>query len=132
MSATPSPNVERTIEHCRTEDITPVWLEAAALESTAPEYLRELKTELTDAGYVPTGLRLDAQFDAECSLRTQEEVDRIREYIRAGSFLGAASIAVDIEQIDDESKVRPALEACAERAQRDGLSFDVDGPIDLS
>lgn len=132
MSATPSPNVEHTIEHCRPEDVTPVWLEAAGLESTAPEYLRQLKRELADAGYVPTGVRLDAQFDAECSLQTQDEVDRIRGYIRAAAFLGAASITVDIDCIDDEAKARPALEACAERARREGLTFEVDGPIDLA
>jgi sugar phosphate isomerase/epimerase len=132
MSTTPSPNVERTIEHCRPKDVTPVWLEVDALESTAPEYLRELKRELAEAGYVPTGLRLEARFDAECSLETQEEADRIRNYVRAAAFLGATSVSVEIEQVDDESKAQPALAACAERARREGLSFEVDGPFDLS
>jgi len=131
MSATPSPNVERTIERCRPEDVTPVGLDAEALESTAPEYLRDLKRELGKEGYVPTRLTLTACFNEDCSLRTQEEVDRIRGYIRAASFLGAASVTVEIGSVDDESKTRPALEACAERARREGVHLDIDGPIDL-
>jgi sugar phosphate isomerase/epimerase len=131
MSATPSPNVERTIERSRLEDVTPVGLDADALESTAPEYLRDLKRELGEHGYVPTRLTLDACFDEDCSLRTQEEVDRIRGYIRAAAFLGAATVTVEVGSVDDEAKTRPALEACAERARRDGVQLDVDGPIDL-
>jgi hypothetical protein len=132
MSATPSPNVERTIEHCRPTDATPVWLDADALESTAPAYLRDLKQELTEAGYAPTRLTVEARFDADCSLRTQDEIDRVREFVRAAAFLGVVSVTVEVETVDDVTKVRPALQACAERAHREGVSLDVDGPIDLA
>lgn len=131
MSATSSPDVEATIERCRPEDVTPVRLEAASLSSTAPEYLRDLKRELTAEGLYPARLTVDACFDEDCSLETQEEVDRIRGYVRAASFLGAGAITVECDAVADPEKVRPALAACAERAEREGLTFDLDAPITL-
>ncbi|MFC4245705.1 hypothetical protein ACFOZ7_01590 [Natribaculum luteum] len=131
MSATPSIDVERTIERCRPEDVTPVSLEADALESTAPTYLRDLKRELNREGLFPARVTVRAQFDEDCSLQTQEEADRIRSYVRAASFLGAGAITVECETIANPEKVRPALAACAERADREGLTFDLDAPITL-
>lgn len=131
MSATSPPNVDRTIERCRPEDVTPVRLEADALESTAPEYLRDLKRELNREGLFPARLTVSVCFDEDCSLRTQEEVDRIRSYVRAASFLGAGAITVECDSVADPEKVRPAIAACAERAEREGLTFDLDAPITI-
>lgn len=117
------------IDRCQPADATPVSLEAATLESTAPEYLRELKSELTAEGLLPAELTVDVCFDADCSLATQEEVDRIRGYVRAGSFLGVGTVTVTVDDVADPEKVRPALAACAERADREGLAFDIEGPI---
>lgn len=131
MSATPSPNVERTIERCRPEDVTPVQIDAATLESTAPEYLRDLKRELATEGYAASTLSVRARFEDDCSLATQDEADRIRGHVRAAAFLGAANVRVTVETVPDAEKVRPAIAACAERARREGLAFELDAPITL-
>ncbi len=128
MSTTSS---DPAIERCQPADATPVALEAAALESTAPEYLRDLKADLTGEGLVPAELTVEARFDEDCSLATQEEVDRIRGYVRAGSFLGVGTVTVGVGDVADPEKVRPALAACAERAEREGLAFDLEGPLSL-
>ena len=131
MSTTSPPNVDRTIERCRPEDVTPVRLEADTLESTAPEYLRDLKRELNRNDLFPAGLTVSACFAEDCSLSTQQEVDRLRGYVRAGAFLGVGSVTVRCDEVADPEKVRPALAACAERAEREGLSFELDAPITL-
>lgn len=131
MSAIPTPNVERTIEHCRPEDVTAIRIDADTLESTAPGYLRDLKRELASEGYSPSTLVVTARFDDDCSLATQDEADRIRSHVRAASFLGASSVTVTVDAVPDPDKVRPALSACAERAHREGLAFELDGPITL-
>jgi sugar phosphate isomerase/epimerase len=131
MSATPAPDVEATKEYCEPEDVTPVRLDAAGLASTAPEYLRDLKHELTAEGLYPAGLSVAARFDEDCSLATQDEADRIRGYVRAAAFLGAGSVTVEVEQVADEHKVLTALSACAERARREGVTFEVEGPVTL-
>ena len=131
MSATPSLDVDRTIDRCRPADVTPVVLEAAAVESTAPEYLRDLKRELNREGLYPARVTVEACFDEDCSLYTQEEADRIRGYVRAASFLGAGAVTIECESIANEQKVRPALAACGERARREGLAFELDAPISL-
>jgi sugar phosphate isomerase/epimerase len=127
MSTSQRPVVER----CRPEEATPVRLEADALDSTAPDYLRELKEELTDERLVPARLVVDARFDEDCSLSTQEEAERVREHIRAAAFLGAGTLTVSFDAVANEHKVRPALAACAERARRDGVALEIDGPLAL-
>lgn len=129
MSVRPAPDVETPIDRCRPADVTPVRLEAESLESTAPDYLRELKAEFTDEGLSPTELAVCARFEADCSLRTQREADRIRELVRAGAFLGVDRLTVSCESVSNPAKVRPALEACAERADREGIAFDVSGEL---
>ncbi|WP_121823535.1 hypothetical protein [Halostella salina] len=131
MSTTPTPNVEHAVESCQRTNVEPVSIPADTLDSTAPEYLRDLKRELSEEGLHPADLRIEACFDEDCSLATQEEIDRVRGYVRAAAFLGAARITVDFDEVADERKVRPALEACAERARRDGVTLSVDGPIAL-
>ncbi|WP_254767997.1 hypothetical protein [Salinilacihabitans rarus] len=131
MSATSPADVDRTIERCRPADVTPVRLDADALESTAPEYLRDLKRELNRNGLFPADLTVAARFDEDCSLDTQREADRVRGYVRAGAFLGVGTVTVSVEEVADPEKVRPALAACAERADREGLALELDGPISL-
>ena len=118
-------------ECCRPADVDAVRIDADALDSTAPEYLRDLKRELAREDKSPASLRVDACFDEDCSLATQEEADRLRGYVRAASFLGASTITVSCDAVEDEEKVRPALEACAERARREGIAFEFDGPLSL-
>ncbi|USZ72893.1 hypothetical protein [Natronosalvus halobius] len=131
MSTTSSPQFERTIDRCRPTDVTPVALDASDLDSTAPEYLRDLKREFTRNDLFPAGLTVDACFAEDCSLDTQAEIDRVRSYVRAGAFLGVGTVTVDCDDVANAEKVRPALEACAERADREGLSFELDAPITL-
>lgn len=129
MSTTSSPDVTRAIERCRPEDVTPVRLDADAIGSTAPEHLRDLRRELNREGLFPARVTVESRFDEDCSLRTQEEADRIRAFVRAASFLGAGAITVECSTVANPEKVRPALTACAERAEREGLTFDLDAPI---
>jgi sugar phosphate isomerase/epimerase len=75
---------------------------------------------------------VDACFDEDCSFATQDEADRLREYVRAAAFLGAGSITVSVHEVADEHKVLPALSACAERARREGVTFEVEGPVSLA
>ncbi|WP_254862623.1 hypothetical protein [Halovivax gelatinilyticus] len=131
MSTTASTDLSSAIDGCRPEDVTPINLAAESLESTAPSYLLDLKRELADEGLVPARLTIESTFDDECPLRVQETADRVRGYVRAASFLGAGTVTVECKAVADEQLVRPALAACAERAQREGLQFDVHGPIEL-
>lgn len=131
MSTTATADIERTIECCRPEDTTPVCLDAGLIGSTSRDYLRTLKRELDDEGFVPARITVDACFDADCSFETQEEADRIREYVAVAAFLGASVVTVEFDGVADESKVRPALAACAERARRDGVRLDLAGPLTL-
>ena len=131
MSTTSPSELESTIDRCRPAEVTPVTLEAEALESTAPEYLRDLKHELAAEGLSPTEITVRASFDEDCSLATQDEIDRVRSYVRAGSFLGVGTVSVVVEAVANESKAEPALAACAERAEREGIVLDLEGPIAL-
>jgi sugar phosphate isomerase/epimerase len=132
MSTTHSPKVERAVSTCRPADVTSVRLDAAALDSTAPSYLRDLKAELADEGYQPATLTVTACFDEDCSLATQTEVDRLREYVRAAAFLGASRFTVSVDTVVAPEKVQPALDALAERADREGVRLTLTGDADLS
>lgn len=131
MSVRTASDVKAPIERCRPADVTPVRLEAEALESTAPDYLRELKGEFAGEGLSPAELAVEACFGEDCSLRTQNEADRLRELVRVGAFLGVDRVTVTCDSVANPEKVRPALVACAERADREGIAFDVSGGIDL-
>lgn len=132
MSATTRSDVRTAIDGCQSVDVTPIVLEAESLESTAPAYLRDLKRTLSEEGLQPARLTTRACFDSASSITVQEEVDRLRGYVRAASFLGAGTITVEFDSVADTNAVRSALAACAERAEREGLQFDCDGPIDLT
>jgi sugar phosphate isomerase/epimerase len=109
--------------------VTPVEVEAEGLDSTAPEYLRDLRRELSREGLYPAGLAVDATFDEDGTLAAQREADRLRGYVRAAAFLGAGSVTVRVHEVADESAARPALSACAERARREGIDLSVEGPL---
>lgn len=130
MSVRPASDVEAPIDRCRPADVTPVRVEAAALESTVPNYLRELKGEFAGQGLSPAELAVEARFEEDCSLQTQSEADRLRDLVRAAAFLGVDRVTVTCDSVANPAKVRPALAACAERAGREGIAFEVDG-IDL-
>lgn len=131
MSATHATNAHRAVSRCQPENLVPVRLDADALESTAPEYLRELKDELDREDYVPARITVDLCLSADCSFATQTEVDRLRDYVRAASFLGATTVTAQFDDVADEGKARPALAACAERARREGVKLELDGPLAL-
>lgn len=130
MSATDQ-SFSDAVEHCQPADADPVTVDATDLDSTAPEYLRDLKYEFAREGYVPARVTATACFDEDCSLATQAEADRLRELVRATSFLGAGRLVVSVESVAAAEKVRPALGATAERARREGISLEVLGPVDL-
>ncbi|QLG62137.1 hypothetical protein [Halorarum salinum] len=131
MSTSAKPSVERAVAASEPADVEPVTLEAAALESTAPEYLRDLKADLSEAGYLPAGLGVEACFSENCSIETQAECDRLRGLVRAASFLGVGRVTVRAEPVADPTKVEPALAALAERAEREGVTLTVEGPVSL-
>ncbi|MFC3959878.1 sugar phosphate isomerase/epimerase [Halovivax cerinus] len=132
MSTTSRTDVSSTLESCRSADVTPVVLEAESLESTAPTYLATLKRTFAEEGFQPATVTVTARFDSTCSIDTQSEIDRIRGYVRAASFLGASTVSVTTESVEDVDTVEPALEACAERANREGVRFEVDGPVTIA
>lgn len=132
MSTTHTSDVDRAVAACRPTDVTPVEIDGAALDSTAPEYLRELKERLAADGRQPATLAVDARFGEDCSLATQTEADRLREYVRAAAFLGAGRITLSVEAVADSEKVRPALSALEERAAREGVTLAVEGDVALS
>ena len=126
MSASPT-RVESAVSSCRPSNVEPVELAASSLSTTAPEYLRELKTELAAEGYQPAELTVAACFSEDCSIATQREADRLRDLVRAGAFLGVGVVRVEVDEVSNPEKVRPALEALAERARREGVTLSVDG-----
>ncbi|MBP1985658.1 hypothetical protein [Halolamina salifodinae] len=130
MSTSPS-RVDTAVAACRPSNVEPVELTASSLSTTAPEYLRELKAELAAEGYQPAELSVEACFSEDCSIATQEEADRLRDLVRAGAFLGVGVVRVEIEDLSNAEKVRPALSALEERARREGVTLSVDG-LDVS
>ena len=128
MSTTQSDAIEGTLRGCRPAEIDPIVIDAADLDSTAPEHLRDLKAELSARGYQPATLSVEACFDCEDTLATQREADRLREFVRAASFLGAGRIEVRLDGVSDPNAAEPALSALAERARREGVELvRVDG-----
>ncbi|WP_460918766.1 hypothetical protein [Salinarchaeum chitinilyticum] len=116
------------VEHERVDSVTPVRIDATSLESTGPEYLRDLQAELADDGLAPVELAVDACFDEDCSLATETEADRIRALVRAAVFLGANRLTVRLDDQHPPAAAETALAACAERARREGLALTIDGP----
>ena len=131
MSTTRGTVTTDGIDSARCEKITPVEIAGESLDSLAPGDLLDFKRTLIDDGLIPAVLTVEGCFDDDCSFDTQTEADRIREYVRAASFLGAGTLVVTGESVVDEAHTRQALAACAERANREGVAFEFDGPIEL-
>lgn len=123
MSTSHSP----VVESCREASAAPVEVPASALESTSPAYLRELKATLAEEDKVPAALRVVTQFGTDCSFDTQAEAERVREHVRAAAFLGAGRVTVEVDEVAAPSKVRSALAAAGERADREGVRLEVEG-----
>lgn len=117
------------IEGCRPADVTPVRLDGDRLESTDQAALDEVREALSRNDFTPTSLSVTAQFPNDCSLSVQREADRIREYVRAAAYLNVDTVTVTCRSVTAPEKVKPALAACVERATRDGLRLEVDGPV---
>lgn len=122
-----SADADIALERCRPTEGTPVAIDADALASTADAYLRSLARRLDAAGYVPAELVVEADFDADGSLATQAEADRVRTLLGAADFLGAGTVRLEVEAVGDPRTVRPAISALRERAVRDGLALVVRG-----
>ncbi|SNR31632.1 hypothetical protein [Halorubrum vacuolatum] len=123
MSTTERTGVEATIRRCRPADIQPIVIDGDDLESTAPGHLSDLKSALTERGYQPATITVEACFAADCTLATQEEADRLRGFVRAAAFLGAGRVELRIDEIADPERTEPALAALAERASREGVDL---------
>lgn len=130
-STTGNPSVERAVAASEPADVEPVTLDAGALDSIAPDYLHDLKADLASAGYLPAGLSAAACFSADCSLETQAEADRLRGLVRAASFLGVGRLTIRTDEVTAPAKAKPALAALAERAEREGVTLTVEGPVVL-
>lgn len=123
MSTTHPNGIKSTLRGCRPAEIDPIVIDAADLDSTAPDHLRDLKAELSSRGYHPATLSVEARFDCEDTLATQREADRLREFVRAASFLGAGRIEVRLDGTADSDATESALSALAERARREGVEL---------
>ncbi|KTG10234.1 hypothetical protein AUR64_11670 [Haloprofundus marisrubri] len=132
MSTTHSQSVQQALDGCRPADVTPIRLDAETLDSTAPSYLRDLKSELGENGYQPATLVVDAEFEEDCSLATQKEADRLRDHVRAAAFLGAGRLDVIVDDVCSTEKVEPALAALRERADREGVTLTLSGDATLA
>lgn len=131
MSVTQTTSAHRAVSQCQPENLTPVQLDATTIESTAREYLRELKDELDAQGYIPARLTVNLSLSATNPYVTQVEADRLREFVRVASFLGATRVTARFDEVGRVENVRPALAACVERARRDGITLELDGPLSL-
>ncbi|WP_277555413.1 hypothetical protein [Halobaculum limi] len=130
MSTQSPTNVRQAVATAEPVDAEPVTIDAAALESTAPGDLRDLRAALAEEGYVPAGLRVSADFSTDCSIETQREADRLRSLVRAATHLGAGELVVETGDVTDASKVDPALSALSERAEREGVAVTIHGDLD--
>ncbi|WP_232688459.1 hypothetical protein [Halobacterium zhouii] len=127
MSTTPHSGTNTAVEECRPTDATPVSIDAESIADATREDLRTFARDLTAEGYVPAEVAATACFSEDCSLATQEEADRLRDLVNAAAFLGANRLTVTVDDVTSPEKVRPAIDALRERADREGVALDVDG-----
>jgi hypothetical protein len=133
MSTTPAQqsSAAEALDADAVTDVTPVAVSASNLDSTAPAYLRDLKSDLAADGCHPTVLTVETRLDEDCPLATQTVVEALREYVRAAAFLGAARLELTVDAVADEDAVETALRALAERARREGVHFSASGAISV-
>lgn len=133
MSTTNAPNGSaeeaETVDTDAIADVTPVRIEADALASTSPSYLRDLKAGLADEGRQPAVLTVETCFDDDCRLASQSVADEVRGVVRAAAFLGAARVEVTVTDVADEDVARDALRAVEERGRREGVAVDISGCV---
>ena len=127
MSTTPHSGARTAVEGCHPTDSTPVSVDADTIADATREDLRAVSRELANEGYVPAEVAATARFSEDCSFATQREADRLRDLVNATAFLGANRLAVSVEDVASPEKARPALSALRERADREGVTFDVEG-----
>ena len=127
MSTISDSRARTAVERCRPTDATPVTLDAETVADTTRDDLRALSRELANEGYVPAEIAASARFAEDCSLATQAEADRLRDLVSTAAFLGANRVTVSVEDVASSEKARPALSALRERADREGVTLDVDG-----
>lgn len=115
------------VDGCHPTNQTPVAVDATTIADSSRQEIRTLADTLSDEGYVPAEVTAETEFCEDCSLDTQREANRLRDLVNAASFLGANRLSVTVEHVEAPEKARPALSAVAERANREGLAFDVEG-----
>lgn len=120
------------IHQCRPTDVTAVEISGTDLETTAPSYLRELKAQFIAHDRQPSRIVVSATFDTACSIETQHEVDRLRDYVRTASVLGAGQLVVEIDDVEAPDRVEPALAALSEQAERNGIALSITGTDDVT
>lgn len=125
MSGMSTGSQESAVASCRPADVEPVTLPAAALESTAPEYLHDLRGELDEQGRTVAEVTLSVAFEEASALAVQATADRVREHVRVASQLGAGRLSVTVETCADATTATPALGAVRERARREGVTLAV-------
>lgn len=116
------------VDHEPLGAVTPVSLDAASLASTAPDYLRDLQRDLAETGRAPVELAASVCFEDDCPFATQSAADRVRDLVRAASLLGANRLKLTVEGEEPSDGAESALAACAERARREGVPLEIDGP----
>lgn len=116
---------DSAIASCRPTSLESVSLPASAPESTAPEYLRDLRAELNESGRIPAELIASIGFTQNCSFAVPETVDRVRRLARAASHIGASRVTLPVEtgSAVDDTKVTAALDAARERARWEGVTL---------
>jgi len=124
MSTTQSDGIKAALRGCRPAEIEPIVVDAADLESTAPETTSETsKPSSPPAATSPQPSLSRPGSTAATRFATQREADRLRELVRAASFLGAGRIEVRLDEVPDRNAAEPALSALAERARREGVEL---------
>lgn len=118
---------DSAVTSCHPTSLDPVAVPVSALESTAPEYLRDLRAELNETGRTPAELTASATFEEDCSFAIQETAEEVRDYVRVASHLGAGRVRLEVENSTetDDDKVTVALDAARERARREGTTLVV-------
>lgn len=117
MNAT---NQQITTQPC---DLQPVIIPMDEINSTVPAELRRLKHQLETDEKTLAGVELEVEFE-EHPLEVQETTETIQEAIKTVDFLDAGRLIVTVKG-NNCSTVDDALSCCEERAERNGVTLDV-------
>lgn len=108
--------------------ITPVRIEAEKLETTDPEYLRDLKFDFAQNGLVPAEMVISGYFDAGTAQGIRLELDAIKEYIRAAAFIGISQVCISIESPKTLKPTDELFTPYIDYARKEGISLHIKGP----